>query len=152
MTTATPLLSIVLMLSLSSISVIFNPFSNAFDRSMGDGLNGALDGNRVKTYLKNSLYPLMYLFRKNSMPDVNNLLPSFYQLDNKARKDLGFPDLFFIQILLLKFCIIPDFPAQCRYYYLSCKTDRKNHLCLYLLHLVKILFFQLWQLFLLHLL
>lgn len=27
-------------------------------------LNGALDGNRVKTYLKNYMYPLMYLFGK----------------------------------------------------------------------------------------
>ena len=51
-----------------------------------NGLNGALDGNRVKTYLKNSLYPLVYLFGKNSMPDVDNLLTSFYQLDDEARK------------------------------------------------------------------
>ena len=41
-----------------------------------------------KKYLKNSLYPLMYLFRKNSMPDVNNLLTSFYQLDDEARKEV----------------------------------------------------------------
>lgn len=59
------------------------------------------------------------------------------------KRDLDFLDLFFIQIPLLKFCIILDFPAQCRYYHLSCKTDRKNHLCLYLLHLVKIQFLQL---------
>ena len=39
-----------------------------------DGLNSALDASRVKTYLKNSMYPLMYLFGKNSMPDVDNLL------------------------------------------------------------------------------
>lgn len=68
------------------------------------------------------------------------------------KRDLDFLDLFFIQILLLKSCIILDFPAQCRYYPLSCKTDKKNHLCLYLLHLVKIQFLQLWQLFLPHLL
>lgn len=50
--------------------------------------HGALDGNRVKVYLKNSLYPLMYLFGKNSMPDVDNLLTSFYQLDDEARKEV----------------------------------------------------------------
>jgi len=38
--------------------------------------------------LKNSLYPLMYLFGKNSMPDVDNLLTSFYQLDDEARKEV----------------------------------------------------------------
>lgn len=41
-----------------------------------------------KTYLKNSMFPLMYLFGKNSMPDVDNLLTSFYQLDDEARKEV----------------------------------------------------------------
>lgn len=54
--------------------------------TLPDGLNGALDASRVKTYLKNSMYPLMYLFGKNSMPDVDNLLTSFYQLDDEARQ------------------------------------------------------------------
>ena len=45
-----------------------------------------MDASRVKTYLKNSLYPLIHLFGKNSMPDVDNLLTSFYQLDDEARK------------------------------------------------------------------
>ena len=58
------------------------------DSNIPDGLNGALDASRVKTYLKNSLYPLMYLFGKNSMPDVDNLLTSFYQLDDEARKEV----------------------------------------------------------------
>jgi len=31
---------------------------------------------------------LMYLFGKNSMPDVDNLLISFYQLDDEARKEV----------------------------------------------------------------
>ena len=53
-----------------------------------DGLDGALDGNRVKTYLKNSMYPLLYLFGKNSMPDVDKLLTSFYQLDDEVRKEI----------------------------------------------------------------
>lgn len=51
-------------------------------------MNGALDGNQVKTYLKNSMYQLMYLFGKNSMPDVDNLLTFFYQLDDEARKEV----------------------------------------------------------------
>ena len=56
--------------------------------TLPDGLNGALDASRVKTYLKNSMYPLMYLFGKNSMPDVDNLLTSFYQLDDEARQEV----------------------------------------------------------------
>ena len=51
-------------------------------------LGGILDASRVKTYLKNSLYPLMFLFGKNSMPDVDNLLTSFYQLDDEARSEI----------------------------------------------------------------
>ena len=51
-------------------------------------LNGALDGNRVKTYLKNYMYPLMYLFGKNRLSDVDNLFTSFYQLDDEARKEV----------------------------------------------------------------
>ena len=30
----------------------------------------------------------MYLFGKNSMPDVDNLLTSFYQLDDEARQEV----------------------------------------------------------------
>ena len=51
-------------------------------------INEALDSSRIKTYLKNSLYPLMALFGKNSMPDVDNLLTSFYQLDDEARQEI----------------------------------------------------------------
>ncbi len=53
-----------------------------------DGLHGILDSSRVKTYLKYSLYPLMHLYGKNAMPDVDNLLTSFYQLDDEARKEV----------------------------------------------------------------
>mgnify|MGYP002073350211 CR=1 FL=1 len=42
----------------------------------------------TKFSLKNSMYPLMYLFGKNSMPDVDNLLTSFYQLDDEARQEI----------------------------------------------------------------
>ena len=34
------------------------------------------------------MYPLMYLFGENSMPNVDNLLTSFYQLDNEARQEV----------------------------------------------------------------
>lgn len=70
-----------------------SPFSGAITEeeiypTLPSGLNGALDSSRVKTYLINSLYPLMHLFGKNSMPDVDNLLTSFYQLDDEARKEV----------------------------------------------------------------
>lgn len=70
-----------------------SPFSGTIKEeeiypALPSGLNGALDSSRVKTYLKNSLYPLMHLFGKNSMPDVDNLLTSFYQLDDEARKEV----------------------------------------------------------------
>ena len=70
-----------------------SPFSDTIKEeeiypTLPDGLNGALDASRVKTYLKNSMYPLMYLFGKNSMPDVDNLLTSFYQLDDEARQEV----------------------------------------------------------------
>ncbi len=48
-----------------------SPFSDTIKEeeiypTLPDGLNGALDARmgRVKTYLKNSMYPLMYLFDK----------------------------------------------------------------------------------------
>ena len=56
--------------------------------TLPDGLNGVLDSYQVKMYLKNSMFPLMYLFWKNSMPDVDNLLTSFYQLDDESRKEI----------------------------------------------------------------
>lgn len=70
-----------------------SPFSDTIKEeeiypTLPDGLNGALDASRVKTYLKNSMYPLMYLFGKNSMPDVDNLLTSFYQLDDEVRQEV----------------------------------------------------------------
>ena len=49
---------------------------------------GLLDASRVKTYLKYSLMPLMELYGKNAMPDVDNLLTSFYQLDDEARSEI----------------------------------------------------------------
>ena len=49
---------------------------------------GLLDTSRVRTYLKGSLFPLMELYGKNAMPDVDNLLTSFYQLDDEARQEV----------------------------------------------------------------
>lgn len=49
---------------------------------------GLLDTSRVRTYQKGSLFPLMELYGKNAMPDVDNLLTSFYQLDDEARQEV----------------------------------------------------------------
>ena len=56
--------------------------------TLPDGINGALDASRVKTYLIHSLLPLMNLYGKNAMPDVDNLLTSFYKLDDEARHEV----------------------------------------------------------------
>ncbi|MBE5907973.1 MAG: helix-turn-helix transcriptional regulator [Lachnospiraceae bacterium] len=49
---------------------------------------GLLDASRVKDYLLYSMRPLMMLYGKNAMPDVDNLLTSFYQLDDEARSEI----------------------------------------------------------------
>lgn len=49
---------------------------------------GMLDSSRVKEYLQHSMQPLMMLYGKNAMPDVDNLLTSFYQLDDEARSEI----------------------------------------------------------------
>lgn len=49
---------------------------------------GFLDASRVKGYLKNSMYPLMFLYGKNHMSDVDKMLTSFYQLDDESRKEI----------------------------------------------------------------
>ena len=95
-----PIFDLILLLRLANeLQIDVNeicsasPFSDTIKEeeiypTLPDGLNGALDASRVKTYLKNSMYPLMYLFGKNSMPDVDNLLTSFYQLDDEARQEV----------------------------------------------------------------
>ena len=47
-----------------------------------------LDGNRIKTYLKNSLYPLMEMFGKNNMPKIDEHLTNYYQLTDEGRNDV----------------------------------------------------------------
>lgn len=52
------------------------------------GLNGILDGNRVKRYLKYTLYPLMEMFGKDNMPLVDEHLTNYYQLTDEGRRDV----------------------------------------------------------------
>ena len=52
------------------------------------GLDKVLDGNRIKTYLKNSLYPLMEMFGKNNMPKIDEHLTNYYQLTDEGRNDV----------------------------------------------------------------
>ena len=47
-----------------------------------------LDGNRIKRYLKNTLYPLMCLFGKNNMPKLDEHLTNYYQLSDEGRNDV----------------------------------------------------------------
>jgi len=49
---------------------------------------GFLDTSRVKSYLVNSLLPLMKLYGKNEMVSVDWLLTSFYKLDDEARFEI----------------------------------------------------------------
>ena len=53
-----------------------------------DGMGGILKSNRIDVYLKHSLKPLLLMYGMNSMPDVDNLLTSFYQLDDEARNEI----------------------------------------------------------------
>ena len=52
------------------------------------GMDGVLDGNRVKRYLKNTLYPLMQMFGKNDMPILDEHLTNYYQLTDEGRRDV----------------------------------------------------------------
>ena len=49
---------------------------------------GLLDATRVKGYLKGSMYPLMMLYGKVAMPDVDHMLTTFYELDDEARQEV----------------------------------------------------------------
>ena len=49
---------------------------------------GILDNNRVKVYVNSSLLPLLKLYGKNQIQDVDYLLTSFYQLDDEAREEI----------------------------------------------------------------
>ena len=62
-------------------------------------MDSILDGNRVKRYLKYTLYPLMELFRKNNIPKVDEHLTNYYQLNAKGRNEV---DQFIKAQLMLK--------------------------------------------------
>lgn len=47
-----------------------------------------MDATRVKGYLKGSMYPLMMLYGKVAMPDVDHMLTTFYELDDEARQEV----------------------------------------------------------------
>ena len=69
-----------------------NPFSGELNEdeiypSFKD-TKGIMDKSRIKAYLKFSLFPLMELYGKNNMPDVDKLLTMFYQLDDEARQEV----------------------------------------------------------------
>ena len=63
------------------------------------GFDKVLDENRIKTYLKNSLYPLMEMFGKNNLPKLDEHLTNYYQLTDEGRRDV---DQFINAQLLLK--------------------------------------------------
>lgn len=52
------------------------------------GFDKVLDENRIKTYLKNSLYPLMEMFEKNNLPKLDEHLTNYYQLTDEGRRDV----------------------------------------------------------------
>lgn len=52
------------------------------------GFDKVLDENRIKTYLKNSLYPLMEMFGKNNLPKLDEHLTNYYQLTDEGRRDV----------------------------------------------------------------
>ena len=51
-------------------------------------LDNILDKNRIKRYLTNSMYPLMALYGKENMPDIDELLTYYYQLTDEGRQEV----------------------------------------------------------------
>lgn len=49
---------------------------------------GILDNNRVKVYINASLMPLMKLYGKNELPEVDKLLTYFYMLNDQCREEV----------------------------------------------------------------
>lgn len=49
---------------------------------------GFLDNSRIRSYLKFTLYPLMQLYGKNELPDVDKFLTYFYMLNDESRKEV----------------------------------------------------------------
>ena len=63
------------------------------------GLDDMMDGNRIKRYLNNSLYPLMNYFGKDNLPMVDQHLTNYYMLNDDGRKDV---DQFIEALLKIK--------------------------------------------------
>lgn len=63
------------------------------------GLDNMMDGNRIKRYLNNSLYPLMNYFGKDNLPMVDQHLTNYYMLNDDGRKDV---DQFIESLLKIK--------------------------------------------------
>ena len=63
------------------------------------GLDDMMDGNRIKRYLNNSLYPLMIYFGKDNLPMVDQHLTNYYMLNDEGRKDV---DQFIESLLKIK--------------------------------------------------
>ena len=63
------------------------------------GLDDMMDGNRIKRYLNNSLYPLMNYFGKDNLPMVDQHLTNYYMLNDDGRKDV---DQFIESLLKIK--------------------------------------------------
>ena len=63
------------------------------------GLDDMMDGNRIKRYLNNSLYPLMNYFGKDNLPMVDQHLTNYYMLNDEGRKDV---DQFIESLLKIK--------------------------------------------------
>lgn len=56
--------------------------------AMPSGLDSVLDDKRVKRYINNSMYPLMALYGKEAMPDIDKLLTYYYQLTDEGRDEV----------------------------------------------------------------
>lgn len=63
------------------------------------GLDDMMDGNRIKRYLNNSLYPLMNYFGKDNLPMVDQHLINYYMLNDEGRKEV---DQFIDALLKIK--------------------------------------------------
>lgn len=63
------------------------------------GLDDMMDGNRIKRYLNNSLYPLMNYFGKDNLPMVDQHLTNYYILNDEGRKEV---DQFIDSLLKIK--------------------------------------------------
>ena len=63
------------------------------------GLDDMMDGNRIKRYLNNSLYPLMNYFGKDNLPMVDHHLTNYYMLNDEGRKEV---DQFIESLLKIK--------------------------------------------------